>query len=121
MAEVGSHTCPRALWYDVDRSGLETGPRGTFRPVSGPAVFRSSSDRVRPFMTTSVTYLAYEKGEPYLKLWVGVAKARNLGLPDPLSRSLVLVCALTVGVCVLTSPFTFNNVVGKYGKSRQVK
>ena len=26
--------------------------------------------------------------------WVGVAKARNLGLPDPLSRSLVLVCAL---------------------------
>ena len=38
--------------------------------------------------------------------WVGVAKARNLGLPDPLSRSLVLVCALRLGVCVLTSPFT---------------
>ena len=55
---MGSHTCPRALWYDVDRSGLETGPRGTFRPVSGPAVFRSSSDRVCPFMTTSMTYLA---------------------------------------------------------------
>ena len=34
--------------------------------------------------------------------WHGHLKARNLGLPDPLSRSLVLVCALTVGVCVLT-------------------
>ena len=38
--------------------------------------------------------------------WVCVAKSRNLGLPDPLSRSLVLVCALRLGVCVLTSPFT---------------
>ena len=34
-----------------------------------------------------------------------MAKARNLGLPDPLSRTLVLVCALRLGVCVLTSPF----------------
>ena len=37
--------------------------------------------------------------------WPFAAKARNLGLPDPLSRSLVLVCALSLGVCVLTSPF----------------
>ena len=36
--------------------------------------------------------------------WVGVAKARNLGLPDPLSRSLVLVCALRLGVCAHHSP-----------------
>ena len=36
---------------------------------------------------------------------VSVGKARNLGLPDPLSRTLVLVCALRLGVCVLTSPF----------------
>ena len=38
-------------------------------------------------------------------------KTRNLGLPDPLSRSLVLVCALRIRVCVLTSPFTQKTVV----------
>ena len=37
-----------------------------------------------------------------------MAKARHLGLPDPLSRPLVLVCALRLGVCVFTSPFTTN-------------
>ena len=37
--------------------------------------------------------------------WPVAARARNLGLPDPLSRSLVQVCALFLGVCVLTSPF----------------
>jgi hypothetical protein len=38
--------------------------------------------------------------------WVCAAKARNLGLPEPLSRPLVLVCvrAQRHGVCVLTSP-----------------
>ena len=30
--------------------------------------------------------------------WVGVAKARNLGLPDPLSRSLVLLSCLRINI-----------------------
>ena len=29
--------------------------------------------------------------------WVGAAKSRNLVMPDPLSRTLVLVCALALG------------------------
>ena len=48
--------------------------------------------------------------EDAIKLRLGnKVKARNLGLPDPLSRSLVLVCALSLGVCVLTLPFTKYN------------
>ena len=39
--------------------------------------------------------------------WVCVEKARNLGLPDPLPRSLVLVCALSLGV--LTSRLMQNS------------
>ena len=35
-----------------------------------------------------------------------ICQSLALVFPDPLSRSLVLMCALRLGVCVLTSPFT---------------